>query len=232
MKTEIFSNSEEVAKRAAEFLEEKIRETINTKGSFSMAISGGRTPWEMLKFLSKAHLRWNKINIFQVDEREAPDGHPDRNLSQLFKAIQDSGVETKVNIFPMPVTAENLEEACEDYSKIIYEVTGDGILDLIHLGMGSDGHTASLIPGDQVCEIEDRDVAMTLAPYQGRMRMTLTYPIINRAKEILWVVTGEEKAEMVEKLLISDPSIPAGNVNSSNAVLLLDKVAARIVEKA
>lgn len=229
MKKEILSNSEAVAQKAAAYLEEKIKETIQAKGSFSMAISGGRTPWEMLKILAKAPLRWNRVNIFQVDEREAPDGHPDRNLTQLFQSIQDSGIVTKVNIFPMPVTAENLEEGCAEYSNTIKSITGDGILDLVHLGMGADGHTASLIPGDQVCEVIDKEVAMTFGPYQGRNRMTLTYPIINQAKEILWIVTGGEKAEMVNRLLQADPSIPAGKVQQDRATLLLDEPAGRLI---
>ena len=229
MKTEILATAEDVAQKAANYLEEKIQESIRTKGSFSMAISGGRTPWEMLKILAKAPLRWNKVNIFQVDEREAPDGHSDRNLTQLFQAIQDSGIDTKVNIFPMPVTSENLEEACADYAHTIKSITGDGILDLVHLGMGADGHTASLIPGDQVCEVLDQEVAMTFGPYQGRNRMTLTYPILNQAKEILWIVTGSEKAEMVNKLIQADPSIPAGKVQQDRATLLLDEPAARLI---
>ncbi|TDQ18966.1 6-phosphogluconolactonase [Algoriphagus boseongensis] len=229
MKTEIYSTADEVAQKAAEYLEAKIRETINTKGSFSMAISGGRTPWEMLKILSKAHLRWTKVNIFQVDERIAPDGHLDRNLTQLFKSIEGSGIVTKVNIFPMHVISEDPEEACLDYAKTILEITGDGILDLVHLGMGADGHTASLVPGDKVCEIKDQNVAITFDPYQGRKRMTLTYPLINQAREILWVITGEEKAEMVERLLNEDYSIPAGKVNQENALALLDQPAAKLI---
>ena len=224
MKIENHPSAEQVAQSAANYLEHKIRETINEKGSFSMAISGGKTPWEMLKLLAKAPLSWSKVNIFQVDEREAPDGHNDRNLTQLFKTLDGTGIITKVNIFPMPVIAENLEEACADYAENIRTVTGDGILDLVHLGMGADGHTASLIPGDQVCEVEDKEVAMTFGPYQGRNRMTLTYPLINKAKEILWVITGDEKKEMVKRLIEKDPSIPAGKVSQENAFLITDQI--------
>ncbi|WP_026951741.1 6-phosphogluconolactonase [Algoriphagus mannitolivorans] len=224
MKIESHPDSLQVAESAAKYLEQKIRDSIKEKGSFSMAISGGKTPWQMLKLLAKAPLPWSRVNIFQVDEREAADGHPDRNLTQLFKTLEGTGIITKVNIFPMPVVAENLEEACADYANTIKEITGDGILDLVHLGMGADGHTASLIPGDQVCEVYDKDVAMTASPYQGRNRMTLTYPVINKAKEILWVITGEEKKEMVQRLISKDPNIPAGKVSQENALLITDQV--------
>ncbi|MBC6368004.1 6-phosphogluconolactonase [Algoriphagus sp. AK58] len=229
MTTEIYSNPEEVAEKAAKHIEEKIRTAILTKGSFSMAISGGKTPWEMMKILVKAKLRWEKVNIFQVDEREAPDGHADRNLTQLFHCLEGSGILTRVNIFPMHVIAENLEEEANEYAQTLREVTGDGILDLVHLGLGADGHTASLIPGDPVCEVTDKDIAVTEQPYQGRLRMTMTYPILNRAKEILWVVTGEEKADMLKKLLNQDPGIPAGKVNPENAFIIADQDAAKSI---
>ncbi|MDX5339103.1 MAG: 6-phosphogluconolactonase [Cyclobacteriaceae bacterium] len=224
MNIDTHPNAVQVAQSAANYLEQKIKETIKEKGSFSMAVSGGKTPWEMLKLLANASLPWTRVNIFQVDEREAPDGHADRNLTQLFKTLEGSGIITKVNIFPMMVTAENLSQACEDYAENIRTITGDGVLDLVHLGLGADGHTASLIPGDQVCEIVDKDVAMTFGPYQGRNRMTLTYPLINRAKEILWVITGDEKKDMVQRLIAKDPSIPAGKVNQEHAILITDQV--------
>jgi 6-phosphogluconolactonase len=227
MKTEIYSTAEEVAAQAAKYIEEKIRAGILEKGQFSLAISGGRTPWEMMKILVKAKLRWEKVNIFQVDEREAPDGHPDRNLTQLFQSLEGSGILTRVNIFPMHTVADDLSAESEEYSKIIHQVTGDGILDLVHLGLGSDGHTASLIPGDPVCEVTDRDIALTEQPYQGRKRMTMTCPLINRAKEILWIVTGQEKAEMLKQLQNQDPGIPAGRINPANSLILADEAASQ-----
>lgn len=229
MTTEIYSSPEEVAEKAAKHLEEKIRTAILTKGTFSMAISGGKTPWEMMKHLVKAKLRWEKVYIFQVDEREAPDGHEDRNLTQLFRCLDGSGILTRVNIFPMHVIANNLEDEAQEYAKTIWEVTGDGVLDLIHLGLGSDGHTASLIPGDPVCELLEQDVALTTQPYQGRLRMTMTYPLINRAKEILWVVTGQEKAEMLKRLLNQDQGIPAGRIKAENAIIIADRSAAGLI---
>jgi 6-phosphogluconolactonase len=225
LKTEIFPSADQVAENAAAYLEQLIRETLTQKKTFSMAISGGRTPWEMLKILSKASLPWQRVNLFQVDERVAPDGHADRNLSQLFQAIEGSSLVTRLRIFPMPVTADDLDVAAEDYSQLIHEITEGEGLDLIHLGMGSDGHTASLVPGDGVLQVNDRGVACTENLYQGRIRMTLTYPLLNSAKQILWIVTGAEKQEMVQLLLKQDTSIPAGIVNQANALLMMDSAA-------
>ena len=161
MKIEILPSADQVAEKAAAYLEQLIQETLTHKKTFSMAISGGRTPWEMLKILSKASLPWSRVNLFQVDERIAPDAHEDRNLTQLFQAIEGSPMASQLAIFPMPVTAEDLEAGSQDYAELIQNITEGGGLDLIHLGMGSDGHTASLVPGDEVLEVQDRNVAYT-----------------------------------------------------------------------
>ena len=225
MKTELFPTADQVAAGAAAYLEQEIRDALTHQKSFSLAISGGRTPWEMLKFLSKADLPWKRVNLFQVDERVAPDGHADRNLTQLFQAIVGTPMVTQLRIFPMPVLAEDLEEGCREYTQVLDEITEGKGLDLIHLGLGSDGHTASLVPEDGVMEVQDRLVACTQNTYQGRIRMTLTYPLLNGAKQLLWIVTGSEKQEMVQRLLKQDPSIPAGKIRQENALLMVDKAA-------
>lgn len=227
MEINVFDTADKVAREAARLIAELIRENIAKKGFFTFAVSGGRTPWEMIKVLAKEQLPWEKVYLFQVDERIAPDGHPDRNLTQLFSAIQGSKLVTRLNIFPMPVTAENLDMACEEYAQHLEQITKTGRLDLIHLGMGSDGHTASLIPGDAVCDVLDRDVAMTAAPYQGRARMTLTYPAINRAEKILWIATGAEKSSMLQRLQEGDRGIPAGKISSVQALIFADQEAAK-----
>ncbi len=225
MKTELFQTAEQVAAGAAAYLENQIREALAHQPSYSLAISGGRTPWEMLKILSKADLPWQRVNLFQVDERVAPDGHADRNLTQLFQAIAGTPMVTQLRIFPMPVLAEDLEKGCREYTQVLDEVTEGKGLDLIHLGLGSDGHTASLVPGDGVMDVQDQLVACTQNTYQGRIRMTLTYPLLNSAKQLLWIVTGSEKQEMVQRLLQQDPSIPAGSIRQENALLMVDQAA-------
>jgi 6-phosphogluconolactonase len=223
MEIRTFQSAQEVAKEAADFIADRIREQIAKKDFFTMAISGGRTPWEMIKILATHDLPWEKVYLFQVDERVAPDGHSDRNLSQLFKAIEGTKLPSSLNIFPMHVIAEDLDQACAEYADHIKLVTRTGKLDLVHLGLGTDGHTASLIPGDSVLEVQDRDVAMTANPYQGRLRMTLTYPLINQAEKILWVITGEEKSEMLSRLLHKDATIPAGAVSQEKSLIITEE---------
>lgn len=225
MEIRTFQSADEVAKEAANYIADRIRENIARKGFFTMAISGGRTPWEMIKELAKENLPWEKVFLFQVDERVAPDAHPDRNLTQLYKAIEDSRLVSRLNIFPMPVTADDLGEACEEYANHIFRLTENGKLDLVHLGLGTDGHTASLVPGDAVLEVQDKSVAITGDLYQGRHRMTLTYPLLNQAEKILWVVTGAEKAEMLKRLLHKDPTIPAGKIEQHHAIVLTEESA-------
>jgi 6-phosphogluconolactonase len=225
MEIRTFQSADEVAKEAAIYIADRIRENVARKGSFTMAISGGRTPWEMIKELAKEDLHWEKVFLFQVDERIAPDAHPDRNLTQLFKAIEGTKLVLRLNIFPMRVTADNLNEACEEYADHITRLTENGKFDLIHLGLGTDGHTASLVPGDAVLAVQDKTVAITGDTYQGRHRMTLTYPLINQATKILWVITGAEKAEMLNRLLHQDPSIPAGKIDQHHAIVLTEESA-------
>lgn len=222
MQINVYSSAEEIAHEAARWISSLAKSKIESKGSFSFAISGGRTPWEMLAKLAQEKLPWEKIFLFQVDERIAPEGHKDRNLTQLFQVLQGTRLMTRLNIFPMHVISENLQNACEDYNQHIQEITGNGKLDLIHLGMGSDGHTASLIPGDKVCEVENQMIALTDQPYQGRQRMTMTFPLINQAENILWLITGEEKKEMLVRMLNKDLEIPAGKIRQDQAVLMTD----------
>lgn len=225
METEIFPQAGNVAKAAADYLAQQIMATLATKAIFSMAISGGRTPWEMLRHLAQAQLPWERVHLFQVDERIAPKGHADRNLTQLHEVIAGTAMAARMHTYPMPVNEVNLDEAAQDYANILLKVTGDGRLDLIHLGLGTDGHTASLIPGDPVCNEALVDIACTTHPYQGRLRMTMTYPLLNRAKQVLWIVTGSEKGKMLRQMLQQDRSIPAGGIQQENALLLVDQAA-------
>jgi 6-phosphogluconolactonase/glucosamine-6-phosphate isomerase/deaminase len=119
----------------------------------------------------------------------------------------------------MPVEASDLERAAADYAASL-----PASFDAIHLGLGDDGHTASLVPGDAVLGVTDRDVAVTDV-YMGRRRMTLTYPVLDRAAQLLWLVTGPEKAGPLARLLAHDPSIPAGRVNGARSLILADRAA-------
>jgi 6-phosphogluconolactonase len=180
----------------------------------------------MLRALADEELPWERIHVVQVDERVAPAGHPDRNLTHIRENLLDRSPIRAEQIHAMPVESPDLEGAAKQYAALLTEIAGSPpTLDLIHLGLGPDGHTASLVPGDPILSVTDVDVGMT-GVYQGRRRMTLTYPIINRARRILWLVTGNEKAGMLLRLRKGDPSIPAGRIRQDQAVIFADRTAA------
>ena len=165
------------------------------------------------------------MHVVQVDERIAPPGDPDRNLTHLCASLLEQAPLRPEQIYAMPVEDKDLEAAAASYVQTLQEIAGTPpVLDLTHLGLGPDGHTASLVPGDPVCDINDADVAMT-GIYQGRRRMTLTYPMLNRSRRILWLVTGAEKAGMLVRLRAGDISIPAGRIRQDKALILADGAA-------
>jgi 6-phosphogluconolactonase len=226
MKIEIFADADSVAREAATMIAVEARAAVAERGRFIMAVSGGHTPWVMLGDLTSEEVPWGKIHLAQVDERVAPVGHPDRNLTHLQESLLEHAPLPPEQIYAMPVESVDLESAAKQYAATLAKIAGSPpVLDLVHLGLGPDGHTASLVPGDAVLEVNDADVAVT-GIYQGRRRMTLTYPIINRARRVLWLVTGSEKVEMLARLREGDPSIPAGRVNQERALVLADRAAA------
>jgi len=226
MKLEVYPDPESVARQAAKFIAAQARAAVADHRSFVMAVSGGHTPWIMLRELAKEDVPWDAIRVAQVDERIAPAGDPDRNLTHLRETLLSNAPLQPEQIYAMPVESPDLEAAAALYAKTLQSIAGSPpVLDLVHLGMGPDGHTASLVPGDPVLKVADADVAIT-GIYQGRRRMTLTYPIINRARRVLWLVTGGEKASMLSRLQAADTSIPAGRIRQEDAVILADRAAA------
>jgi 6-phosphogluconolactonase len=226
MKLEVFDDADSVAKAAAATIAADARAAVAARGHFAIAVSGGHTPWIMLRALANEDVPWQAVHIYQVDERVAPAGDPDRNLTHLQESLLEHAPLPPDHIHAMPVESSDLKSAAAEYAAVLQEIAGSPpVLDLVHLGLGPDGHTASLVPGDPVLKITDADVALT-GVYQGRRRMTLTYPAINRARRVLWVVTGGEKVEMLRRLLDADESIPAGRVRRDQALALVDRAAA------
>jgi 6-phosphogluconolactonase len=226
MKIEIFADADLVAREAVAIIAAETRAAVAERGRFIMAVSGGHTPWVMLRALAGEDVPWDSVHVAQVDERVAPAGHPDRNLTHLRESLLEHAPLPPEQIYAMPVESPDLEAAAKQYAAALAKIAGSPpVLDLVHLGIGPDGHTASLVPGDAVLQVNDADVALT-GVYQGRRRMTLTYPILNRARRVLWLVTGAEKAEMLARVQKGDPSIPAGRVNQDRALVLADRAAA------
>lgn len=215
---EVLSDDTSVALRAAEIVVEHATAAIAARRMFTLAVSGGHTPGQMFTELaSRKDFPWDQSAIYQVDERIAPDGDPNRNLTLLWDNLPEAAFS---QLHPMPVQAEDLDEACARYASALPER-----FDLIHLGIGADGHTASLVPDDPVLDVLDRDVALT-GLYMGLPRMTVTYPVLNRARALLWLITGKEKHDALSRLRVGDESIPAGRVAREQARIIVDAAAA------
>jgi len=198
---------------ASAFIAERVHLALAANATCHLALSGGRTPRRMFDQLATADLAWRRVVIYQVDERITPDADQ-RNLTSL-TTLGAAGA----HIEPMPVTDDDLEGASADYAHRLAQR-----LDLVHLGLGTDGHTASLVPGDPVLEVSDRLVALT-SSYQGYRRMTLTYRALARAEQLLWLVSGERKSRALSQLLGGDTSIPAGRVQAAHSLVLCDQSA-------
>jgi 6-phosphogluconolactonase len=217
---EVVADEKAAARRAAELIEAAGVETLAERpGPFSLAMSGGRTPWAMLAILGELEeMPWEATELFQVDERIASPGSEERNLTHMVLGLS---MDHQASLRPMPVTQRDLDAAASEYERTLPEP-----LDCVHLGLGDDGHTASLVPGDPVLDVGDRRVAVTETAYQGHRRMTLTYPALAEARRIVWLVTGPEKRDALARLLTADPLIPAGRVENPNMVVVADELAA------
>jgi 6-phosphogluconolactonase len=226
MKIEALGDADSVARAGAALTAEEARAAVAARGRFVVAFSGGHTPWKMLRALADEKMPWPGVHLIQVDERVAPAGDPDRNLTHLRESLLAHCPLRLEQVHAMPVESADLEVASSRYAQTLRDVAGaPAVLDLVHLGLGPDGHTASLVPGDPVLDVTDADVALT-GVYQGRRRMTLTYPVLNRSRRIVWLVTGRDKADMLARLYKGDDSIPAGRVRRDRALVLADRDAA------
>jgi len=212
---ESLADADAVARAGAAFVADRARAAVAAGGSFYFAVSGGHTPWAMFAELASLTVPWDKVVIYQVDERVAPPDDPDRNLAHLRQALGPAPAQVRA----MPVNEGDLGAAAAGYAASL-----PAQFDLVHLGLGPDGHTASLVPGDPVLAVTDRLVALT-QPYQGRVRMTLTYPALARARQILWLVTGSDKKGPLAELLAGDTTIPAGRVEAAASLVMADRAA-------
>jgi 6-phosphogluconolactonase len=216
---EVAGDEKAASRRAAELIAAAGDEAAAERGRFAFAMSGGRSPWAMLAILGELEgMPWDRTELFQVDERVAAPGDEARNLTHMVLGLS---MDHQATLRPMPVTQRDLDAAAREY-----EASLPDRLDLVHLGLGPDGHTASLVPGDPVLDVSDRRVAITETAYQDHRRMTLTYPALNDARRIVWLVTGPDKPEALQKLLAGDESIPAGRVHNDNAIVVADEAAA------
>ena len=226
MKVGVYADAGAVANKAAGLIATMARDAVADRGRFVMAVSGGHTPWQMLRALAREDVPWKGVHVVQVDERIAPAGDPDRNFTHLRESLLEHAPLPETQIYAMPVEESDIEAAARRYARTLEQIAGaPPVLDLAHLGLGPDGHTASLVPNDPVLSVSDRDVAVT-GIYMERRRMTLTYPMLNRSRRVLWLVTGAEKVATLPRLLAADPTIPAGRVRQDQALVIADRAAA------
>ena len=205
---------EDAAGWAGRAIGRRLRDAVRDRGWGTLAVSGGTTAPPMLAALAAMDVPWDVIDIWQVDERVAPDGDPDRNANQL------AGVPGRHHL--MPVTAADLRAAAAAYSYTLPER-----FDVVHLGMGADGHTASWPPGDPV--IASTEPVDLSREYQGRVRMTLTPPVVDAARSRVVLIMGADKAAAVAAWLerVTTPDkLPIARVRRSGTVVVLDPAAA------
>ena len=231
MKIEVLADPEAVAKRAATLVAEHARAAVKERGRFTFAVSGGHTPWVMLRELANEQVPWDQVHVVQVDERVAPADSDERNYKHLRESLLSHAPLPPANLHAMPVEADDLPAAAAQYARMLESLAGSPpTLDLIHLGLGPDGHTASLVPGDAVLEVTDAWVALTAGLYQGCHRMTLTYPVLDHARCVLWLVAGAEKVDALRRLTRHDQTIPAGRVRREGTIVVADRAAAAGLE--
>lgn len=199
------------AAAAADTIAALLESALRHRGAATIAVSGGSTAPDLFSTLATVELPWSRVGVWQVDERVAPDGDPDRNANQL-AALAGTH-------HPMPVTEHDLGAAADRY--------GDSLparFDVVHLGVGADGHTASWPPGDPVIDV-DAPVALS-QPYQGRVRMTLTPGPVNAAAARVVLVRGEDKADALGRWLGGADSLPIARVVATGTTVCCDPAAA------
>ena len=213
---------------AAAFIAQTLALAIEARGSATLAISGGRSPWRMFDRLSVEEVGWGRLHLFQVDERIVPAGDPERNWSHFVKGPLAARIPAR-NLHPMPVELDDVEQAVGRYSATLAQWAGvPPRLDVVHLGIGQDGHTASLFADDVLLEDRRHWVGVS-RPYQGHRRLTLTLPVLNAARTVVWFSVGSGRRAILERLQAADPGIAASHVRRERAVVFTDQDAAPAV---
>lgn len=217
-----------LARRCADLLAGWIDADVAARGRCVVALSGGRTPGRAWDELARRDLPWPQLVVTQADERVAPDGHPDRNWTTLCERLLDVAGVPAAGRLPMPVTDIDLERAAVDHAARLRRVCGDPpVLDVVHLGLGADGHVASLVPGDPALDATGRPVAVT-GRYRGRRRMTLTFDALGAARRRLWQVAGDDKAGALREA-VEGTAVPGSRLRRDGTVVVADEAAAALL---
>jgi 6-phosphogluconolactonase len=226
MRIHVLPTAEAAAERAADWLRAEIGRATAQRGRCLVALSGGRTPWRMLHDLRRLRVHWHDLQVFQVDERVVPATDERRNSRQISDLLVAPDALGPEQFHAMPVERDDLAAGADEYARLLAGQAGTPpVLDVVALGVGADGHTASLVAGDQLLEERDRDVGVSI-PYQRVRRMTLTFRALDAARHRLWLVTGADKARALKQLWAGDSSVPAGRVAREAALVFADVAAA------
>ena len=218
MKVEVIGGGKErLGARAAVWVADRLWTAVAERGVAHLAVSGGSTPGPMFTALARLPVPWARVEVWQVDERVAPDGEPARNATLLLADLLGPVRLPSGQVHLMGVTADDLDAAAAEYAAALERACG-GVLDVVHLGIGPDGHTASWVPGDPVVDVTDRLVASS-GEYQGRRRMTLTVPAVNAGRALMLQVVGADKAAAVAGMLQGDPTLPASRLRADTVVI-------------
>lgn len=206
------------ARRLASRVTVLARLAMGQRGSCSIALSGGSTATLLLEALVDTEIAWGRVDVYQVDERVAPDGDANRNATVLLSRFVERVGLPPGRLHLMDVTAPDLQAAARAYAASLPPQ-----LDVVHLGLGEDGHTASWPPGDPV--IASSEAVAVVGPFNGHRRMTLTPSVVNGAGERLFLVTGAAKAGVLSALRAGDRSLPASLVTPTGTLLACDQAA-------
>ena len=226
MRVHVAATAEEAAAQAAEWLRAEIARAAAARGHCLLALSGGRSPWRMLHELRRLRVHWHALQVFQADERVVPATDERRNARQIGDRLVAPEALTAGQFHAMPVERADLPTGAAEYARLLAEHAGTPpVLDVVHLGLGADGHTASLVPGDPLLADTSADVGVSVA-YQGTRRMTLMLRCLNAARHRLWLVAGADKAAALGALWHGATSIPAGRVAREAAFVFADAAAA------
>lgn len=230
------------AQGAAGRIAEIIAERAGAGKECFVALCGGTTPGQLYRRLADPPLAekvaWDKVQIFFGDERDVPQDHVENNYRMVAKNLLDHVPIPLARVHPMPADCRDMAAAAEQYEELIRRLVpaeGNDIprFDLILLGLGGEGHTASLFPGTPALEEKHRLVAAQFVPVIGRNRMTFTFPLINAARHVMFCVTGPDKAAAVGAVLSDDSKLraryPASRVKPTKGevIFILDTAAAR-----
>ncbi len=227
MRIQVLPTPEDAAERAADWLRAEIGRASAQRGECRLALSGGHTPWRMLRDLKRLRVHWHDLSVFQVDERVVPATDERRNARQIADLLIAPDALGASQFHAMPVERADLGAGAAEYARLLIGAgSSPPVLDVVQLGLGADGHTASLVPGDRLLDDLTADVGVS-GPYQGVRRMTLTFRVLEAARHRLWLVTGEDKAVALGKLWAGDRGIPAARVARESSIVYADAAAAR-----